>query len=86
MYGFGSRALGRFEQPVDDEVALRRGRPAERVRLVCVGDMARGPVRIGVHSDGADAQLAQRAKDAERNLAPVRNEDFGEHTPYSLDR
>jgi hypothetical protein len=55
------------------------------VRLVGIGHERGRAVRIGVHGDGLDPELTERAKDPERDLAPVRNKDFGEHTPYSLD-
>jgi len=74
-----------IEQLVDDEVALGRAQPAERLSLVRIGHERRRAVRVGVHRDGADAQLAERAEDPECDLTPVRNKDFGEHTPYSLD-
>ena len=85
MNSLGARPGGGLEQLVDDEVALGRAQPSEGVSLVRVGHERRRAVRIRVHRDGADAQLAEGAKDPERDLTPVRNKDFGEHTPYSLD-
>ena len=76
----------RVEQLVDDEVALGRGQPAERVRLVRVGHVERVAIGVGVDGDRSHTQLAQGAEDPEGDLAPVRNEDFAEHTPYSPDR
>ena len=36
-------------------------------------------IGLGMHGDGLDAQLAARALDAQRDLAPVGDEDFFEH-------
>src|SRR5262249_29605361 len=81
--GLGRRAHRGLEQLVDDEVALCRRRAAERVRLVCIGHVRRVPVGVRVHSNGADSELSQGPEDAQGDLAPVRDQDFGEHTPYS---
>jgi len=42
------------------------------------------PVGLGVDRDGPDAELTQRAEDPHRDLTPVGDKDFSEHTPYSL--
>ena len=76
---------GGLEQLVDDEVALRGGQPAERERLVRIGDMGRVTVGIRVDGDRRHTELPEGPKDPECDLAPVRNKDFVEHDPYSPD-
>ena len=56
--------------------SARRARRPRRRRRTC----RRVAVGIGVDGDRADAQLAQGAEDPEGDLAPVRDQDFGEHT------
>ena len=85
MHGLRAGALGSLEQLLDDEVALGGGQAPERVRLVGGRDVPRRPVGVGVDGNRADSQLAQGAEDPNRDLTPVRDEDFPEHTPYSPD-
>ena len=74
----GARSLGRGEQLLDDEIALGRRVAAEREGLVGVARMLRDAVGIGVNGDRGDPQVAQRAEDANRDLAAIRDEDFRE--------
>jgi hypothetical protein len=48
--------------------------------------MRRIAIGVGVDGNGSHTQLTQGAEDPEGDLAPVRNQDFAEHTPYSPDR
>jgi hypothetical protein len=48
--------------------------------------MRRIAISVGVDGNGSHTQLTQGAEDPEGDLAPVRNQDFAEHTPYSPDR
>jgi hypothetical protein len=41
--------------------------------------MLRVAVGFGVDGDGGDAELVERADDAHGDLAPVGDEDLGEH-------
>ena len=79
MDGLRSGALRRVEDPVDREVALGRRRRPEEERLVRVRDVERGPVALRVDADRADAELAQRAEDADRDLPPVGDQNLVEH-------
>jgi hypothetical protein len=47
-------------------------------------DMQRRSVSIGVDRNGLDAQPAGRLDDATGNLAPVRDQDFIEHSSSQL--
>ena len=71
-------ALGGVEQPLDDEIALGGRAWADQVRLVGRAHVERVAVGLGVDGDGADAELAQRAEDPDRDLAAVRDEDLPE--------
>ena len=85
MHGLGTRAPRGGEQLVDVEVALRRGQAAEGVGLVCVGNMQRRAISVGIDGNTAHAELAEGAKDPDGDLPAIRDEDFLEHTPYSPD-
>jgi len=61
------------------QVALGRGRRADADRLVGHPDVERLSLGGRVDGDGLDAELVERADDADRDLTPVRNEDAGEH-------
>ena len=54
-----------------------RSRP-ERVGLVRVRGVPRGAIGVGVDGDRADPELAQRAEDADRDLAAVCDQHFRE--------
>ena len=60
------------------EIALGRRVAAERERLVRVARMERRAVRVGVDSHRTDADIPQRAEDADRDLATVGDEHFRE--------
>ena len=79
MDGVGAGDLAGGEQARDVQVALGRGRRADADTLV--GEPHVHGVGIGrrVHGDGGDAELLAGALDAQRDLAPVGNEDFVEH-------
>ena len=74
----GAGALGRVEDPLDVQVALRRRARADEVRLVRRPHVQRAAVGLRVHGDRADAELAQRPEDANRDLAAIRDEDVAE--------
>src|SRR5581483_10549142 len=63
---------------LDDEVALRRGRRADRVRVVRLPDVQRRPVGIRVDGDGLDAKLAAGANHADGDLPAVRDQHAAE--------
>ena len=72
----GAGDLGGGDDRRDVEVALRRAARADAHRLVGEAHVERARVGLGVHGDGADAELAARADDAQRDLAAVRDEDL----------
>ena len=80
----GARAGSRGEQLRRHQIALRRCLAAERVGLVGVARMQRGAVRVGVDGDRAEPQIAERAEDANRNLAAVRHQDLRERAHSGL--
>ena len=61
------------------EVALGRGLAAEGVGLVGQADVERVAVELGVHGDGRDAELPAGPDDPDGDLAPVGDQDLGEH-------
>ena len=63
---------------VDPQVALARGGGPDGVGLVGEAHVERGAIGVGVHGDRADAHLAQRAHDADGDLASVGDEDLAE--------
>jgi hypothetical protein len=67
------------EDRVAAQVALLRPRAADVHRLVAGGDVRRVRVGVGIHGDGAQSQFSRSARDAARDLAAVRDEDFREH-------
>ena len=78
MDRFGAGFPRGLEHALLVEVALGRSAGAEQVRLVGEGDVERAAVRLRVDGDGADTELAQRAEDADGDLAAVGNQHFPE--------
>ena len=78
MNRFGAGATGRSEDPLDDEIALCRRAGADQERLVRDPRVERVAVGLGVDRDRADAELAQRAEDPDRDLAAIGHENFRE--------
>ena len=71
----GARLARRIEDALDVEVALARRRRADRHRAVGVPHVERVAVRLRVHRDGLDAELAAGAEHAPRDLSPVSDQD-----------
>src|SRR5690606_19266223 len=71
------------DQPRDVQVAVARRRRADADVLVGKAHVQRLAVRLAVYRDCADAHLAARADDAQRNLAAVRDQYFLEHRPVT---
>ena len=59
VHAVGAALGDGVEDGLGVEVALGRGLPAERVRLVGQPDVEGVPIELGVHGDGADAELRQ---------------------------
>ena len=75
----GAAVADRVEDGVGVEVALGRGLPAERERLVGEPDVQRVAIELGVDRDGLDAELASGADDAHGDLAAVGDQDLLQH-------
>ena len=74
----GAGGAGGLEDPFLVQVALCRSAGSEQERLVRAAHVERAAVGLGVHRDGADLELPERAEDPDRDLAPVGNEHFRE--------
>ncbi len=79
VHGVGAGLLDDVEDALGVEVALGRGLPAERVGLVGQPDVERFAVELGVHRHAGDAELLARTDDADGDLAPVGDQDLGQH-------
>ena len=84
MHGLGAGLPAHLEDALDVEVALGRRRAAEQVRLVGALDVQRVAIELRVDRHGRDAHLAQRAGDADRDLAAIGDQDLLEHAVDSL--
>ena len=69
--GLSSGAHGRVDDSGDVEVAVPRGRRADRDRDVRRGDVARVGVGVAVHGDRPDAHRLERADHPDGDLTPV---------------
>ena len=79
MNGVTSRCLPCRDDRRDLQVALAGGGRADAHCPVRQARVHRSGIGGRIHGDGFDAELVQRANDADRNLAAVRNEDAREH-------
>ena len=79
-------ALRDVEDLLDVQVVLGRRAVAEVVGLAGARDVRRVAVELGVDGDARDAQLLQRAHDADRDLAAVGDQDLLEHRARKLSR
>ena len=84
MHGAGAGALRRLHETLDVQIALRRRRRADQVRLVGEGDVQRAAVGLGVDGHRAESELTQRPEHADGDLTAVGHENLVEHHPYSL--
>ena len=88
MNGARVRPQRRLDQCVDLQVALGGGRRADQVSLVREGDVECSAVGLRIDRDGSEPELSQRTKDADRDLAAIRDENAvegvaGHGGPYS---
>ena len=74
--GVGTGLRGGREDLADVQVAGGGGVAAERERLVGGPDVRRVPVRVGVDRDAGEAGVPAGPGDADRDLAPVGDEDL----------
>ena len=87
MHRVGLRPTSRFEDGVLIQVTLRRSAAADEIGLVPVGDVRRGAIGVRVDGHGPDAELAQRAEDADGDLAAVGDQHLSEcgHAVFSME-
>ena len=79
MNGVDTVTAGGIEYPLDIQVAFRRRRSADMGGFVGFADVQRGAVRVGVDGHRANAHLAQRADDAQGDLAAIGDQNLWEH-------
>src|SRR3990172_7201047 len=75
MHRVGATLARGFEDALDVEIALARRRRADRHGPVGVTHVERVVVRLRVHRDRLDAELAAGADHAPRDLSPVGDQD-----------
>jgi hypothetical protein len=68
-----------FDDPVDAQVALGRGRRTDEMGLVGRADEERAGIGLGMNRDGADAERAGSADNAAGDFATIGDEDRREH-------
>ena len=89
MDRLGAGARGRVEDALLVEVTLRGRAASEQIRLVGIRDVRRVAVGGRVDRNGSDPELAQRAEDADCDLATIGDQYLAEncHCPsYSPGR
>ncbi len=84
MHRLGARALRHLQDGGDVHVALLHGGGAHEVALVHGGGVQPVGVGLGVDAHGGDTEAAAGAGDARGDLAPVGDEDPGEHAGEGL--
>ena len=82
MHGLGAARLAGGDDLVDDQIALRRRRRADRHRVVGHLDMQRVAVGFGIDRDGCDAHPAGGLDDPAGDLAAIGNQDSLEHSGH----
>ena len=76
MDGFRTGFLCGRDDPIDDEIRLRRRRRADFNRLVGQEGVLRVAVGFGVHGHGLDPQFAAGADDPHGDLTAVGDQDL----------
>ena len=79
MHRLGAGRLAGLDDLVDQQIALRRGRRADRHRLVGHLDVQRVAVGLGIDRDRLDAHPARRLDDPAGDFAAVGDQDALEH-------
>jgi hypothetical protein len=67
-----------LDDALELKIGLGRRRSADVMGLVRVAHVDRAAVGVGVDGGRRDAQLAACAHDADRDLTPIRDQDFVE--------
>ena len=76
MNRIGTRSARDVEDRVNAEIAAGGLVRPEVEGLMCLADMARGAVAVGIDGDSRQPHLAARANDPDGDLAAVGDEDF----------
>ena len=76
MHGVGARFRRGLDDPIDPKIAVARRAPADRVRLVGVPHVQRGPIALGVDGDRRNAHLAARTGNPDGDFAAVGDENL----------
>ena len=84
MHRLGARRLAGGDDGLDVEVALGGRRGAEPDGFVRQRDGAGEAVGIGIDRDRGDPHALERADHPDSDLAPVGNQDLGEHQDAPL--
>ena len=72
----GAAFPGDIHDRVDPQVALAWRVSADRIRLVGHADMPRHPIALRIHGHRRDAHVAAGPDDPDRDLPPIRDENF----------
>ena len=78
MHRLRTRFPGGRDDPLLVEIALGRRPGSDEIGLVCDGGVERRAIRLRVDGHGANPQLAERAEDADRDLAAVGDKNLSE--------
>ena len=79
MHALCAAAACRLDQPVDREIAFARRRRPDRHRLVAHAHMEGAGIGVGIDRDRPHAEPLRGARDADRDLAPIGDQDRREH-------
>jgi hypothetical protein len=77
--GLGAGAAAGFDDVVDCHITLRSRRRPDVNGFIGFGDMEGVPVRVGIDSDGRDAEAACGADDTTGDFTAISDQDFLEH-------
>jgi hypothetical protein len=72
----GARAVGRVEHAIDAQIAVAWRARADRVRFVGIAHVQCRPVALRIHRGRRNPHLAAGARNADSDLAAIRNQDF----------
>ena len=84
MDGVGADLDREVDQCLRFEIALARRGRSDTVGLVRRQDRERLAIGVGIDDGAADPLLAQRAQDADGDLATVGNQDFAKRNQSDL--
>ncbi len=73
-----------FEDHIAAQITVLRARAADVHGFIAGRDMRGIGVGVGIHRNGADAHPPRGARDAAGDLAPIRDQQLGEHAGYFL--